>query len=137
VKRKELQELAALRLKEARLLLQANRPEGAYYLAGYAAECALKACIARRIERFEFPDLNKARESWKHDLSALSKTAGLEEELAAALKRDPELNLNWRIVTKWEPEIRYQKWSQDEAGALISALEDRDHGIFRWLKRRW
>jgi HEPN domain-containing protein len=99
VKRKEFQELAALRLKEARLLLKANCPEGAYYLAGYAAECALKACIARRIERFEFPDLNKARESWKHDLSALAKTAGLEKDLAGALKRDPELNLNWQIVT--------------------------------------
>jgi HEPN domain-containing protein len=64
VKRSDFQELAALRLKEARLLLKANCPEGAYYLAGYAAECALKACIARRTERFEFPDLKIAQESW-------------------------------------------------------------------------
>jgi hypothetical protein len=69
VKRKDLQELAALRMKEARLLLKANCPEGAYYLAGYADECALKACIAKRTERFELPDLKAAQESWGHDLN--------------------------------------------------------------------
>jgi HEPN domain-containing protein len=45
--RKDLQKLAAIRLKEAKLLLAANAPDGAYYLAGYAVECALKACIAK------------------------------------------------------------------------------------------
>ena len=99
MKRKDLQELAALRMKEARLLLKANCPDGAYYVAGYAAECALKACIAKRTVRFEFPDLNTAKESWKHDLIALTKTAGLHEELTGAIDRYPELNLNWQIVT--------------------------------------
>jgi hypothetical protein len=56
-------------MKEARLLLKANCPEGAYYLAGYADECALKACIAKRTERFELPDLKAAQESWGHDLN--------------------------------------------------------------------
>jgi HEPN domain-containing protein len=137
VKRSDFQELAALRLKEARLLLKANCPEGAYYLAGYAAECALKACIARRTERFEFPDLKIAQESWGHDLSKLAKTAALDEKLREATNRDAELNLNWTIVTKWKLDSRYQRRSLAEAAALISAVEDRNHGIFRWLKRHW
>ena len=29
------------------MLLNANEPSGAYYLAGYAVECALKAVIMR------------------------------------------------------------------------------------------
>jgi len=136
VKRSDFQELAALRLKEARLLLKANCHEGAYYLAGYAAECALKACIARRTERFEFPDLKIAQESWGHDLSKLAKTAALDEKLRVATNRDAELNLNWTIVTKWKPDSRYQRRSLAEAAAL-SAVEDRNHGIFRWLKRHW
>jgi hypothetical protein len=78
VKRKDFQELAALRLKEARLLLKGNCPEGAYYLAGYAAECALKACIARRTERFEFPDKKRVDRSWTHSLSELIQAAELE-----------------------------------------------------------
>jgi HEPN domain-containing protein len=39
------QKLASLRLREAKALLAAGFPEGAYYLAGYAVECALKACL--------------------------------------------------------------------------------------------
>jgi HEPN domain-containing protein len=40
--RYEFQELAKVRLKEANALLAAGLYDGAYYLAGYAAECALE-----------------------------------------------------------------------------------------------
>ena len=39
-------ELAETRRTEALCLLAANLFCGAYYLAGYAIECGLKACIA-------------------------------------------------------------------------------------------
>lgn len=42
MKRKDFQQLAALRLKEARVLLRSGCYEGAYYLGGYVAEYALK-----------------------------------------------------------------------------------------------
>lgn len=45
--RSDFQDLAQIRLAEAAALLQAERFDGAYYLAGYAVECALKACIAK------------------------------------------------------------------------------------------
>jgi HEPN domain-containing protein len=45
--RTDFQELAEERLEDARPLLDAGRFSGAYYLAGYAVECALQACIAR------------------------------------------------------------------------------------------
>jgi hypothetical protein len=46
--RAEFQKLSDLRLHESKALLTAGLPQGAYYLAGYAVECALKACIAKR-----------------------------------------------------------------------------------------
>jgi HEPN domain-containing protein len=65
VNRKDLQFLARARLTEARALLDAGHPDGAYYLAGYAVECALKACIAKATQRHEFPDKKKrGRESY-------------------------------------------------------------------------
>jgi len=54
--RKDLQELSRVRLKEATALMQAGFFDGAYYLAGYAVECAIKACIAKGTRRYEFPD---------------------------------------------------------------------------------
>jgi HEPN domain-containing protein len=49
--RADLQSLSNLRLADARALLSAGRFAAAYYLAGYAVECALKACIARAVQR--------------------------------------------------------------------------------------
>jgi HEPN domain-containing protein len=51
VKRKDLQFLARARIAEAKALLGSGNPHGAYYLAGYAVEFALKACIARGTHR--------------------------------------------------------------------------------------
>jgi hypothetical protein len=48
VNRAEFQKLADLRAREAGVLLAAKCYDGAYYLAGYAVECALKECIARK-----------------------------------------------------------------------------------------
>ena len=45
--------------------------DGAYYLAGYAIECALKACIAKATRRYDFPDRKKVDASHTHDLREL------------------------------------------------------------------
>ena len=45
----DFQAIAEKRMREARILLAANEPDGAYYLGGYAVECGLKACIITRL----------------------------------------------------------------------------------------
>jgi hypothetical protein len=47
--------------------------DGAYYLAGYAVECALKACIAKETKRYEFPDKKRVDSSYSHNLDLLVK----------------------------------------------------------------
>jgi len=54
--RATFQKLAEARLAEATLLLASGLPSGAYYLAGYAIECALKAIIAAQFRASEIPD---------------------------------------------------------------------------------
>ena len=53
--RSSLQNLANERIKDAEALLMAGRWSGAYYLAGYAVECALKACFAKQTREYDFP----------------------------------------------------------------------------------
>jgi hypothetical protein len=81
VNRRDLQFLARSRLTEARALLSASHPDGAYYLAGYAVECGLKACIARRTERHEFPDKRTVDASHTHNLRDLVKVANLSRNV--------------------------------------------------------
>ena len=63
------------------MLLREKRYDGSYYLCGYAVECALKACIAKATQRSEFPDLDKVKASYTHDLTVLVKKAGLKSIL--------------------------------------------------------
>jgi HEPN domain-containing protein len=137
LKRKDFQALARLRLKEAQVLARAGCWEGAYYLAGYAVECAFKACIARGTERFEFPDRERVKSSYTHKLSELVKVARLGGALSEAGDRQGELALNWRIVTEWSEEARYEPRSEGDAKMLLRAIQDRKNGVLSWLKKHW
>jgi len=53
--RSDFQKLTEIRMKEAKVLLSNACFEGAYYLAGYAVECAIKACIAKKTQIHDFP----------------------------------------------------------------------------------
>lgn len=68
--------LAKMRLEDARILLGKQRNHGAFYLAGYAVECALKWAITVRMEKINLPpDLEV------HDLGKLIAAAGLVPHL--------------------------------------------------------
>ena len=98
VDRKDLQELSKIRLKEANALLKLGFGDGAYYLAGYAVECALKACIAKGTQRGEFPDKRKVESSYSHDLPQLIKVAGLDKARIEQSAKDPDFRTNWDVV---------------------------------------
>jgi len=136
VTRKDLQKLSAIRLREARLLLAANAPDGAYYLAGYAVECALKACVAKSTERHDFPDRLRANRSHTHSPKELINVAELKAAHDDAM-RQYEFSRRWEILTQWSEESRYKGNSFHDAEALIEAIENRKHGILPWLKRYW
>lgn len=86
--RRDFQRLAAVRAREALILKRSGSALGAYYLAGLAVECALKACIAKSTRRFEFPNKKRAEDAWKHDLGGLLLLAGMKDQLDAELNRD-------------------------------------------------
>ena len=92
------QQLAELRLQEAKALLAAGFPDGAYYLAGYAVECALKACIARKTREFDFPEKKRVNDSHTHDLEKLLILAGLLEDLRLEFAAKPDMEMFWGIV---------------------------------------
>jgi HEPN domain-containing protein len=133
--RATLQQLAELRLSEARLLLANGLPSGAYYLAGYAIECALKAIIAADFRANEIPDPKYVRDIYTHDLSALFRLAELEQELEAEKKANPALYQRWTTVQTWSEKARYEVWTQVSASAILDAI-DGDEGLLEWLRNR-
>lgn len=75
--------------------------DGAYYLAGYSVECALKACIAKTTRRYEFPDKRKVDSSHSHSLRDLVRVAGLDEAHAERIAADAGFRKNWEVVQSW------------------------------------
>ena len=137
VNRKDLQSLARIRLAEATVLLGSGHPDGAYYLAGYAVECALKACIARGIQRHEFPDRKSVDASHTHNLRDLIKVANLELARSEEAKLHPNFRNNWDVVQQWSERSRYRRNDPALSQALVKAIGDSKHGVMAWIKRHW
>lgn len=132
----ELETLAVIRIKEAEILLDVHCYQGAYYLAGYALECTLKACIAKQVKEFDFPNKQLANDSYTHNLTKLLTTAGLKQKLAEEENQNKEFKLNWAIVIEWSEESRYKlSITKQEAQDLFNAITDDESGILLWLKK--
>jgi len=135
--RNDLQRLAQVRLDDALFLVQANRPSSAYYLAGYAVELALKACICRQVRSDTIPDKGFVNAIYTHSPDKLLSVAGLRPQFDAAVNTDSQLAAYWAIVNNWNEESRYEVWDPIAAATLLQAVHDPDHGVFRWLKLHW
>lgn len=135
--RKDLQYIARLRLAEANALLAADLPDGAYYLAGYAVECALKACIVKRTQRYDFPDKKSVDASHTHNLRGLVKIANLEVARLEEAGVDPLFRNNWDLVQQWSEHSLYRRTGSELAQAILQAIGDRRHGVMAWIKRHW
>ena len=134
----DLQKLAELRMKEANALLDAGCFEGAYYLAGYAVECAIKACIAKLTKEFDFPDKETVNRSYTHKLEQLIQVAQLKEELEKESAANPTIERYWNAVKDWKEEVRYElEVSEARARNFYQAITDADNGVMQWLKKSW
>jgi hypothetical protein len=135
--RSELQRLSNARIREAKILFRANEFSGAYYLAGYALECALKSCFAKTVKRHDFPDKDRHTKVFTHKINTLVELSKLENELARAKQAIPGFESSWTVAMKWNEEARYKHWSKEEAEALLDAIQRRTNGVLPWIKRHW
>jgi HEPN domain-containing protein len=136
--RATFQDLARLRLLEAETLLTEELWDGAYYLAGYAVECGLKACIARQTVAEAFPpEPRLIQKIYTHDLRVLLKAARLDGQLEQDAPSGSALDLNWGIVYRWNESSRYDRLTADAAQALIEAIRNPQNGVLQWLEQNW
>ena len=111
--------------------------DGAYYLAGYAVECAIKACIAKETQRSEFPEKKRVVDSHTHNLKELLKLAHIEDERTARARTDEDFRKNWDVVLSWSEQSRYWRLSAESAQKLLNAVGDRRYGAISWVKLHW
>jgi HEPN domain len=135
--RTDLQKLAEIRLQEAKILLDNNAFNGAYYLCGYGVECALKSCVAKNVNQYDFPDKNTVINSHTHDLKQLIKIAGLSIQHEREERENRQFSIYWNIVSNWKETSRYEQHTSQKAIALYQAINDPINGIMTWIQTYW
>ena len=136
--RSDLQVLAEARVVDAEALLQGGRWAAAYYLLGYAVECALKACAAKQFHEHEVPDKTIVNDFYTHRVDKLLNISGAKVALEAQAAADPRFQVNWNAVRDWNESSRYDH-STTEARArdMLVAVADPSSGVLPWLKTQW
>lgn len=136
--RADFQALADVRLEEAKHLLDAGKWDGAYYLAGYALELALKVCIIKRLmETDAFPERKFTDRCYTHSVVELLALAGLRAKWDAAASANAKLKDYWDECKEWNEGARYQRLSEAHARTLYQAISDPTDGVLTWIKQQW
>lgn len=136
-KRVGLQANAQAKLDDAIILLNNKRYSNAYYLAGYAVEIGLKACVAAQISAETIPDPDLLKNIFNHDFSKLIGLAGLMNRLREQEDADPTFHAYWGIVSNWSPDTRYEDKDPMSAQLMVQAVGDHSSGVLQWIKRYW
>lgn len=137
MKRGDLQALAQAKLNDAALLLQHKRFSNSYYLAGYAVEIGLKACIAVHVSAETIPDKGFLNKILKHEFPVLIGLAGLAKPLEEQMDKDAKFAANWAIVAEWTPDARYETKDGMTTQLMLSAVADNTSGVLQWIKTHW
>jgi hypothetical protein len=138
VTRSDFQKLAEERITDAEALLRGGRFGGAYYFSGLAVECALKACVSKKTNVFDFPDLKRAENAYKHDLAKLVETAELKTTLDQQMVASSRFKVNWNTVKQWRIDTRYDpSVAQSQAQELFASVTENIYGVLTWLRTVW
>jgi hypothetical protein len=134
-----LRQLSDERIADAGALLASTQWAGAYYMAGYALECALKSCVLAYIDRtgIIFEDKKYAQNCWTHDIEDLVRHSGLAIERDRAAGVNIALGRNWLTAKDWSETSRYRLSTQLQAEKLFHALTDNTNGVLQWVKNFW
>lgn len=141
----DLQKLTEERLLDANALMAASRWSFAHYAAGYAVECALKACLLKRMVLtgwvFDENAKKTAEECRTHDFTTIIRIAGMQSDLdrmhAAGTPDGIAFRTNWQVVKEWSVLNRYDEKSEAEAKRLMAAITDEPNGVMTWIRNYW
>ena len=133
----DLKTIAQSKSADAVLLLEHGRFANAYYLAGYAVEIGLKACIALQFRAEHFPDRRVVNAIHTHQLNELVLHAGLEKILDDRRRQDRDFSDNWALACNWSPDSRYIAVDALTARVMVHAVSDPQTGVLTWIREYW
>ena len=143
----ELRQMADERILDAAALINEGRWAFAYYVAGYAVECALKSCVLARMIHTavvfdeEFKNKTIREIFFRHNFVELVRLAGLMGELNSHIQSSGVAGSAfvgyWATVKDWKETSRYEANIETEARSLFEAVENQPDGVLQWIWNYW
>lgn len=142
-----IRNLAVLRLEEAQILARNGKPDGAFYLAGYSIELALKAKVAEQLglpglfdeqnTAQQFTGLNELRRLVKtHNLTLLLVMSGLKPTFDQWRATDVRFASFAVWLNDWNEGIRYRSPGAVTTTAIIAFINflAGPTGLLQWIE---
>lgn len=129
---KTFKKLSSERIREARVLFRKGFNNGAYYLAGYSIEFALKAYYCKQMM---FPP-KEIKDLYCHNLATLLQSCGLKEQFEDDMKKDHNLGASWGTVNGWSEEARYKVFRKKIVDNFLDAIDNKHKGVLTWIKKK-
>ena len=127
-------------LKDAKCLLQGKCWAAAYYLAGYALEFGLEACLLVHVgakPEAIFKDRKFSDKVWTHSIADLVRIAELETDRVALVAANAVFQKYWIDAKDWNEKSRHATASHRDAKKLFKAIADKVNGVLKWIKVHW
>lgn len=137
LRRTDLQANAQRKFDDAVILFRNGSPSNAYYLAGYAIELGLKACVAAQLAPQTIPDKAIIKRILDHNFNVLIGLSGLADELKRTQTADLDFAANWAVVSEWSPDARYEAIDAMSTQTLIDAIGNENSGVLKWIRTHW
>ena len=136
----EIQDTADLRLEEAEGLVSIGFPDGAFYLAGYAAELYLKSKICESLKLPNFydqyaPKSDLSKTFLVHNLERLMLLSGLLVAFEAEKSSNLAFLSDWQKIQEWSEKKRYDlrgSHTISETTVFINAIKN----LIQWIKTK-
>lgn len=128
-----------MRIDDAKTLLDQGKWAAAFYLAGYAVECGLKACIIASLKKSDdWPEKQFSVRCYNHNLNELLELAGLKEVREGEAQANIVFAGFWGVAMDWNESSRYDHTTAESAAnKLYQAVADPVHGVLQWIRKHW
>lgn len=140
----DIEALAYAKLNDAEILLDNERFDSAYYLAGYAIELLLKARVCKTLgipdffdfestERKRFKNEREIMRSFKsHDLLQLLFLSGIYTDYKNELLNSETFSKNWLLISRWNESSRYLTGTTSEdVKDFITSIKE----VMLWIQK--
>lgn len=136
IKKKELQKLSESKMESLKEFHKNGHYDLVIAQSWIVVDAALKALVCKNMKKDEYPDYTKYK---TNDAEKLIDIANFRNNLEKEKNNSLEFFISWSLLGRWSSEFMYKMIgiSEKQSEDYIKALDDKNGGVYTWIKKHW